>query len=54
MTFIWSFGSFAFFMIPFYLDAIKVSDIYLMSLAMELAELGGCVFVAGFIKFVDK
>ena len=44
MTVIWSFGSFAFFMIPFYLDEVQVSDIYIMSFAMELAEL-----ISGFI-----
>jgi Flp pilus assembly protein protease CpaA len=34
---IWSFGSFAFFMIPYYLKNIK-GDIYSLSIATEVAE----------------
>ena len=48
MTVIWSFGSFAFFLIPFYLGAIQFGNVYTMSLAIEAAELMAsfvCLFI---------
>ena len=38
MTIVWSFGSFAFFMVPFYLENVKANFFYL-SLSTEFAEL---------------
>jgi hypothetical protein len=46
MMIIWSFGSFAFFMIPFYLKNVK-ADIYQLSLATEFAE-----FMASVVCFI--
>ena len=43
MVIVWSFASFAFFMVPFYLKNVKV-DIYHITLASESAE-----FVAGLV-----
>lgn len=37
MAFAWSFGSFAFFVIPFYIGDLK-ANIYHMALATEVAE----------------
>ena len=37
MIITWSFGSFAFFMVPFYLKNVK-ANIYYLSLATEVAE----------------
>ena len=37
MAFAWSFGSFAFFVIPFYIGELK-ANIYYMALATEVAE----------------
>jgi hypothetical protein len=48
MTTIWSFGSFAFFLIPFYLTSMK-ANIYYLSLATEAAEFLAsiiCLFIA--------
>ena len=48
MTTIWSFGSFAFFLIPFYLSSMK-ANIYYLSLSTEAAELLAsiiCLFIA--------
>ena len=48
MTTIWSFGSFAFFLIPFYLTSMK-ANIYYLSLATETAEFLAsiiCLFIA--------
>jgi hypothetical protein len=48
MMVIWSFGSFAFFMVPYYLTTIKNSDIYTLSIATEVAEFLAsvlCVFI---------
>jgi Na+/melibiose symporter-like transporter len=47
MMIIWSFGSFAFFMVPFYLKNVK-ANIFMLSLATETAELLGsilCFFI---------
>ena len=47
MTVVWSFGSFAFFLVPFYLNSMK-ANIYYLSLATELAELIAsviCLFI---------
>jgi|APCry1669189665_1035243.scaffolds.fasta_scaffold72845_2 hypothetical protein len=48
MTTIWSFGSFAFFLVPFYLSSMK-ANIYYLSLATEAAEFLAsiiCLFIA--------
>ena len=37
MTVIWSFGSFAFFLVPYYLNQMK-ANIYYLSLSTETAE----------------
>ena len=47
MMIVWSFGSFAFFMVPYYLKNVK-ADIYSLSLATEVAEFLAsilCLFV---------
>ena len=44
MVFTWMFGSFAFFMVPFYLQNIK-ANIFYLSLATESAELAASVAV---------
>ena len=47
MTVVWSFGSFAFFLVPFYLGSIK-SNVYHMSLSVEFAEFMSslvCLFI---------
>lgn len=49
MMIIWSFGSFAFFLVPYYLQGIKGADIYDLSLATEIAEFAAsviCMFIA--------
>lgn len=51
MAVIWSFGSFAFFFVPYYLSAMK-ANIYYLSLATELAEFLAsvvCVFITRII-----
>ena len=48
MAIIWSFGSFAFFLVPFYLSQMK-ANIYYLSLGTEAAEFLAsviCVFIA--------
>ena len=42
MALVWSFGSFAFFLIPLYIGTIK-ADIYHMAFSTELAELLGII-----------
>lgn len=42
MMIIWSFSSFAFFMVPYYLTHVK-ADIYYLSLSTESAEFLGCI-----------
>ena len=51
MAIVWSFGSFAFFLVPYYLSQMK-ANIYYLSLATEVAELLGsviCIFIARMI-----
>lgn len=51
MAVIWSFGSFAFFFVPYYLNKMK-ANIYYLSLATELAEFLAsvvCVFITRII-----
>lgn len=51
MFIIWSFGTFAFFMVPFYLDSMS-ANFFFLSLASELAEFIGtvlCVIIASYI-----
>ena len=46
MVVVWSFGSFAFFLVPFYLGKVSAdADIYVMSLATEFAEFFASVVV---------
>ena len=42
MMIVWSFSSFAFFMVPYYLTHVK-ADIYYLSLSTESAEFLGCI-----------
>ena len=42
MMIIWSFSSFAFFMVPYYLTHVK-ADIYYLSLTSESAEFLACI-----------
>lgn len=51
MAIVWSFGSFAFFLVPYYLNQMK-ANIYYLSLAIECGEFLGsviCVFIARLI-----
>ena len=53
MVIIWSFGSFAFFLVPYYLSSIKGADIYALSLATEFAEFVAsiiCIFITRLVK----
>ena len=43
--FIWSFGSFAFFLVPFYVATIKIGDIYINMLFSEIAEFAASLVV---------
>lgn len=45
MMFIWSFGSFAFFLVPFYVATIKIGDIYINMLFSEIAEFAASILV---------
>lgn len=48
MLVIWSFGSFAFFMVPYYLDSMS-ADFFILALASEAGEFLAnllCLFVA--------
>jgi len=38
MMFVWSFGSFAFFLVPFYVAQVKIGNVYDMILSSECAE----------------
>ena len=47
MTFVWSFGTFSFFLVPFYLSTIK-ANVYHLSLSVEFAEFMSsvvCIFI---------
>ena len=53
MAIIWSFGSFAFFLVPYYLSSIKGANIYALSLATEFAEFLAsiiCIFITRIVK----
>lgn len=52
MMIVWSFGSFAFFMVPFYLKNIK-ANIFYLSLATEFAELLASVVCAFISRIMD-
>jgi hypothetical protein len=45
MMFIWSFGSFAFLLVPFYVATIKIGNIYLNLLFSEIAEFAASILV---------
>ena len=49
--FSWSFGSFSFFMVPYYLDSMK-ANFFMLSLASEIAEFLGsvvCLFISAYM-----
>ena len=54
MITVWSFASFAFFLVPYYLSNVgKNADIYVMSLATEFAEFLAsviCIFITRILK----
>lgn len=53
MAVVWSFGSFAFFLVPYYLQSIKGAGIYTLSYATEIAEFLAsilCIFVTRLIN----
>jgi hypothetical protein len=52
MTVTWSFGSFAFFMVPFYLQNVK-ANIFYLSLATEFAEFMASVVCAVISRFME-
>jgi len=52
MVIIWSFGSFAFFLVPFYLQEIK-ADIYMLSYATEIAEFLASVICLFITRIMD-
>ena len=52
MTTIWSFGSFAFFLIPFYLSSMK-ANIYYLSLSTEAAELLASIICLFIVHVMD-
>ena len=52
MMIIWSFGSFAFFMVPFYLNKVK-GNIYYLSFATEFAEFLASVICFFIQKFME-
>lgn len=39
MVIIWSFCAFAFFLVPFYMSVLETSNMFLISLALALAEI---------------
>ena len=41
--FLWSFGSFAFFLVPFYVSTIQIGNVYVNFLFSEAAEFLGCI-----------
>ena len=45
MMFVWSFASFAFFLIPFYITNMKIGDLYVSLLSSEVAELIACIVI---------
>jgi uncharacterized protein YqhQ len=45
MMFIWSFGSFAFFLVPFYVATIKIGNIYANMLFSEIAEFAASILI---------
>ena len=52
MAIIWSFGSFAFFMVPYYLDSMK-ANFFILSLASETAEFFGSVLCLVIAAYMD-
>jgi hypothetical protein len=49
MMFVWSFGSFAFFLVPFYVAQVKIGNVYDMILSSECAEFLAsmvCIFIS--------
>ena len=52
MMFIWSFGSFAFFLVPFYVATIKIGNIYISMMFSELAEFCGCIITLYFTRIM--
>ena len=52
MTTIWSFGSFAYFLIPFYLSSMK-ANIYYLSLSTEAAEFLASIICLFIVHVMD-
>ena len=48
---VWSFCSFAFFLIPFFITNMKIGDMYESLLSSEVAEFVACVFVVFVTRF---
>ena len=53
MVTIWSFCAFAFFLVPFYMSVLETSNMFLMSLALALAEIISSVICISFIHGRD-
>ena len=53
MVIIWSFCAFAFFLVPFYLSALDEQNMFLMSLAIAIAEIISSVICLVFIEGRD-
>jgi hypothetical protein len=53
MMFIWSFGSFAFFLVPFYVATIKIGNIYDNFIFSELAEFFGNILVVLVTRYMS-
>jgi hypothetical protein len=49
MLIIWSFGSFSFFLVPFYLESIE-ANFYALSLASEVSEILGSIICLGITR----
>ena len=52
MMFIWSFGSFAFFLVPFYVATIKIGNIYINMLFSEIAEFAASILVLFITRYM--
>ena len=53
MVIIWSFCAFAFFLVPFYLSALNEQNMFLMSLALAIAEIISSIICLYFIHGKD-
>ena len=53
MMLVWSFSSFAFFLIPFFITNMKIGDIYVSLLSSEIAELVACILIVFITKMAS-